>query len=76
MRESLYNLGWLIKINLEDTQYKNIKIKIFERGNIDNKDDWIHCKIENKIFEGACGPLNLIELIQCFKNIIEEQKLG
>ncbi|MFW6311621.1 MAG: immunity 53 family protein [Nanoarchaeota archaeon] len=72
--ETLDNPGWLIKINLEDTQYENIEVDKYKRQNKNNEDDWAHYKIENKIFQGACGPLNLIEILQYFKDIIDKQK--
>ena len=58
------NPGWDVEINLIGTKSENIsfdKIKI-ERS----EDDWIHCWVEKKVFNVACGPLNLEEGLEIF----------
>ncbi|WP_188388761.1 Imm53 family immunity protein [Priestia taiwanensis] len=34
-------------------------------------EDWIHCKVENTIFYGYGGPMNLAELLQLFRGYCE-----
>lgn len=64
--DTLDNPGWLITIDLEDTEYVN---KLFSEIDIQRKEnDWIQCKIEEGKFIGAGGPFNLNELIQIFRN--------
>ncbi len=63
--ETLDNPGWTIQIDVADTELEGRgfqKIKA-ERAEA----DWIHCKLENNVFSGACGPKNLIELLEIFR---------
>ncbi len=58
------NPGWTIEINLigtknENTPFESIKIERTEN-------DWIHCKVKDKLFNAACGPLNLEETLGIF----------
>ena len=58
------NPGWSLEINLVGTKLENIK---FKRIEIERKeDDWVHCWVENKVFNAACGPLNLEEVLEIF----------
>jgi hypothetical protein len=62
---TLDNPGWSVEINLADTNWEN---KIFNTKNIQrqDEDDWIYCKVENKIFTGCGGPENLEEILKVF----------
>lgn len=58
--------GWYLKINLDETELQD---QNFEALNINRSyEDWIYCAIEDNIFSGYCGPLNLLEIIQIFRN--------
>jgi len=68
--KNLDNPGWKISINLIDTDWEN---KILERVIIErSENDWISYKIENNIFQIACGPLNLEEAIAIFREWVEK----
>lgn len=64
--ETLDNPGWHIRIQVQDTKLENEK---FEKIAIQREDEnnWLHCKVEDKTFESACGPRNLDEVISIFK---------
>ncbi len=64
------NPGWRIEINLFGTKLENI---VFKRIEIEkNENDWIHCWVENKTFNAACGPLNLEEVLGIFLEWVQK----
>lgn len=67
---TLSNPGWTIEIIIEDT---NLEDESFDRINIEREEnDWLTCWVENKVFYGFCGPLNLGELIKVFRAWVTE----
>lgn len=61
---TLDNPGWLIDIDLINTPYES---KSFETVQIHRNDyDWVHCSINNCVFQGNGGPNNLEEIIKIF----------
>ncbi len=64
--KTLENAGWLLTINIKDTELEG---KSFRKIRIDNSDDeWIQCDVKNNKFEGRCGPTNLSDLLAVFRN--------
>jgi hypothetical protein len=58
------NPGWRVEINSIGTKNENIP---FESIKIERtEDDWVHCWIKDKVFNMACGPLNLEEALGIF----------
>jgi len=69
---TLDNPGWLITINLEDTELEQMK---FDNVELERSDlDWFICFIKDNKFEGRCGILNLPEIMQIFRNWAEVKK--
>lgn len=64
--KTIDNPGWMIKINIQDTSEEFKEFKTVDEDRSDS--DWVYCKVENNIFEGACGSNNLEELISIFLN--------
>lgn len=63
------NPGWYLKICLEDTELQD---KLFQKIRIDRSEfDWIRCYIEDEVFEGVGGTFNLIEILQIFREWVE-----
>lgn len=63
------NPGWFLKIALDETELQDKK---FQDISIDRYEhDWIRCYIENGIFKGVGGPLNLPEVLQIFREWAE-----
>lgn len=59
------NPGWSIKVNLQDTELEHKK---FENVQIERSElDWIFCTVKENNFEGACGPINLTEVLKIFR---------
>ena len=59
------NPGWSIKVNLQDTELEN---KQFDKIHIErSENDWIFCVVKEGNFEGACGPMNLPEVLMLFR---------
>jgi hypothetical protein len=67
--DSIDNPGWSISINLEDTELQTKKFQTIEKECAEH--DWFICFIKNNKFEGRCGPLNLPEVLQIFRNWAE-----
>jgi hypothetical protein len=66
---TLSNPGWFIKIDIEGTELQNKK---FLKKNIERSEhDWFFCDKRNGYFEGDCGPFNLPEILQIFRNWTE-----
>ena len=66
------NPGWYLRISLEETELQDKK---FQKISIDRSENgWIRCFIENKIFEGVGGPFNLPEILQIFRNWVENHQ--
>lgn len=62
--ETLDNPGWRVSIDLEGTSLEG---EPFEERRLERTDaDWVHCRVEGKRFEAACGPENLEELLSAF----------
>ncbi len=62
------NPGWSVKIDLTDTKYDGISMDEIKEECSD--DDWIFCKIENKIFQGYGDCLKLEKIIEAFRKAI------
>ena len=69
--ETIDNPGWHIRIQLEDTILNK---EVFEKTVIqrEDEDDWLHCKVENGVFDGNCGPRNLEEIILVFRKWVSK----
>lgn len=63
---NLDNPGWQISVDLEETDMENV---VFEAVEIErSENNWIYCQVEKLRFKGACGPLNLLEMLEIFRN--------
>lgn len=62
--ETLDNPGWSLKVRVADTPLAHLQhaSETVERS----EHDWVHWKIDDDGFVGACGPLNLGDLIEAF----------
>ena len=62
--------GWLVSINLEETECEG---KEFHSINIKNdKEDRYQCFLDKKKFIGKGGPKNLIEILTTFKSWVQK----
>jgi len=69
--DTLDNPGWKISIDLWGTDLEDLP---FEFQDIERKDDnWLHCRVIDKKFEGAGGPYNLTEILRVFLDWAESQ---
>jgi hypothetical protein len=68
--ETIDNPGWSIKINVLGTELEN---KQFNKVHIERSEhDWIFCSVQEGNFEGACGSLNLHEVLRIFRAWAEQ----
>ena len=68
---TLDNPGWLVTVDLSETERDGAAFEPFVRGDSEGT-DWVHCKVENKQFQGAGGALNLEEILQVFLKWADE----
>lgn len=71
---TLDNPGWVIDIDLVNTNLENRK---FENVDIERSEsDWIYCSIADKVFHGNGGSKNLEEILIVFRNWAENNIEG
>jgi hypothetical protein len=69
--ETLDNPGWLVKIDLMETEWEGIKV---ERSRDDRDDNnWAQHEIVNSQFIGCGGIDNLAEILSRFFEIVEKE---
>ena len=64
--DTLDNPGWMIKIDLNETELQRKHYEPLSRGDSDADADWIVCKVESGQFVGYGGANNLDEVIRTF----------
>jgi hypothetical protein len=58
------NPGWSLDVDLTDTHLEGA---IFDSVEIERSDsDWVNCRVEDRVFKGRGGALNLIEILSMF----------
>ena len=69
---TLDNPGWRVDIDLVRT---NLEGKIFHDVSIDRTGtDWLRCSVDGRLFKIRCGPTNLVESLNLFREWVESQK--
>lgn len=71
--QNLDNPGWLVDIDIFDTELEEKEftpIRILRSEN-----DWIHCKIEEKVFKGRGGIYNLEEILSTFVSWCDQSNI-
>ena len=64
--DTLDNPGWMVKIDLSETELEGRSFESLERGDSDSEADWIMCKTEGAQFVGYGGVYNLSEILRTF----------
>ena len=66
------NPGWRIEIDLVETELEgtNFSKICLER----TENDWVICEVTNGQFQAVCGPMNLIETLNYFRQWATSQK--
>jgi hypothetical protein len=65
------NPGWYVEVDLIET---SLESKIFNSIRIERTDnDWLLCRVEDNTFIGSGGALNLNEIIEVFRNWVQEE---
>lgn len=68
--ETVDNPGWYITINLIGTECEKSYFPHL-KNNADEM-DWYFCLVRNGNFEASCGPKQLEEILQIFRNWVEK----
>ncbi|MDJ0600941.1 MAG: immunity 53 family protein [Crocosphaera sp.] len=69
--KTLDNPGWLVIIDLLQTELENYK---FDEVSIKrSNNDWIHCCLKNGKFQGAGSSFNLLEILNVFRDWVESK---
>ena len=64
--ETLDNPGWHVRINLDGTPLDG---KSYEGTEVYRAEhDWCTTRVQDSFFEGACGPLNMGEVLHAFRS--------
>ncbi|MEU1725344.1 immunity 53 family protein [Nonomuraea sp. NPDC005692] len=66
--DTLDNPGWRVKIDLVDTPLTGVLLDLSMVERTD--DDWVQVWSNGIRFEGACGPENLGELLEAFRDFV------
>ncbi|MGQ0765092.1 MAG: immunity 53 family protein [Gemmatimonadota bacterium] len=66
---TLDNPGWSLSVNLDGTYRTPLAFARVVENRTD--DDWYNCWLEGAAFNGACGPLNLDEMLDLFLSWVE-----
>jgi Immunity protein 53 len=70
--DNIDNPGWVIRFDLEETSMENVE---FTQVRIERSEyDWLVCSVENNVFKGQGGPLNLVEMLVLFRNWVESRR--
>jgi hypothetical protein len=64
--DTLDNPGWIVHIDLTETDLYGKCFEPVIRGDSDNDIDWIDCKVDASQYIGTGGALNLAELLDIF----------
>lgn len=64
--ETLDNPGWLVHFDLTETELSERVFESVVRGDSENENDWVHCRVASGKFIGAGGAGNLPELLNVF----------
>lgn len=72
--ENIDNPGWTVSIPLADT---SLELKPFAPLDIRrDADNWLLCRVEDKVFRGDGGSGNLTEIIRAFVHWIDRATQG
>ena len=66
---TLDNPGWTVDIDLADTAIEDC---LFEKIRIERDDNnWMICRVENRVFKGDGGVKNLEEILTIFRDWVQ-----
>lgn len=67
--DTLDNPGWVVAIDLSETEWSDTKI---ERCRIENADhDWMQFEVSESRFLGSGSPMRLEDIVEAFLGIVE-----
>lgn len=64
--QTLDNPGWMVDIDLADTDLAAVPFESINRGDSDEDRDWVACRVEKEVFRAAGGASNLTEILEVF----------
>src|SRR5947209_7843173 len=63
--ETLDNPGWSVTVDLVGTELEGLSFSVIDINR--SEENWIYCRVEGDQFKAACGPLNLTEVLNLFR---------
>jgi hypothetical protein len=63
------NPGWRVRIALTDTELARLPFTALRENRAEH--DWIDCRVDDGVFSGCGGPLNLTEILDVFRRWAE-----
>ena len=64
--DTLDNPGWVLSVDLTDTNLQDKPFSPIHRGDSGQETEWLHCKVESDKFEAAGGVANLPDMLEAF----------
>src|SRR5690606_39897689 len=64
--DTLDNPGWLLSVDLTDTDLQDKPFTPIHQGDTEDGIEWLHCKVESGKFEAAGGVPNLPDMLESF----------
>lgn len=61
---TLDNPGWFLHVDLTGTALESKNFVVVK--DLDAEAEWMHCRVENGVFEAHCGPIMLSAAIAAF----------
>ena len=69
---TLDNPGWRLCVNLAGTELADSSFPRLEAERTEA--DWLHCWVAEGKFQGACGPHNLLKMLDVFRHWADTEK--
>jgi len=74
--DTLDNPGWIVVIDLAETELHGVLFPEIRKGDSESDANWITCTSDGEKFQGACGAMNLEEVLSAFLSWAEVHGRG
>lgn len=68
---TLDNPGWIVKVDLRETEWENLSLP--RRETLRSENDWLQVEISDYQFVGCGGPKNLSEILKEFFDLVSTE---
>lgn len=64
--ETLDNPGWLLEVDLADTELQGRDFTAIRRGDSESGSSWLHCSVASGKFQASGGVPDLPDMLEAF----------